>query len=204
MFICYKRHFRRKSIFPPFFNISNKLPHCYLNVLSSLQTLLQWGYWVLRNKRMTLLPIVIILAREIRRRSQLHKHLSSNQHKWGETNFWRGKHTPAGSREFEFALPRLSHSLRTAVCNRSNVPAVWLGHRAWSSGTGNPSCGELEVHTGLLSPGRAGCWWPDDLAAQPLISDQEPSAEIARAHALPLSLLAVWPLRGEPDGVASY
>lgn len=35
-------------------------------------------------------------------------------------------------------------------------------------------------------PGRAECLWPDDLAVQPLISDQEPSAESARAYTLPI------------------
>lgn len=50
----------------------------------------------------------------------------------------------------EFALPRLSQGLRTVVCHCSNVPAVWLGHRAIRLAL-EPEL-ELEVQTGLLSP----------------------------------------------------
>lgn len=52
----------------------------------------------------------------------------------------------------EFALPKLSKSLRTAVCHRSNVPAVWLGHRAIRLAL-EPEL-ELEVQPGFLFPRR--------------------------------------------------
>lgn len=80
-------------------------------------------------------------------------------------------------------MPRLSQGLRTAVCHCSNVPAVWLGHRAIRLAL-EPEL-EPAVQTGLFPPGGAECSRPDDLAAQPLISDQEPSAEAARAHTAP-------------------
>lgn len=41
----------------------------------------------------------------------------------------------------------------------------------------------------LSPPGRAERLRPDDLAGQPLISDQEPSAEAARVHMLAIHAL---------------
>ncbi|KAM7405013.1 hypothetical protein PAMP_012304 [Pampus punctatissimus] len=58
---------------------------------------------------------------------------------------------------------------------------VWRLNQSWS----------WRFRWGCYPPGRAKCSWPDDLTAQPLISDQEPSAEAARAHTLPASLLTI-------------
>lgn len=61
-----------------------------------------------------------------------------------------GTWTTTESMFLHLGLPRLSQGLRTAVCQCSNVPAVWLGHRAIRLAL-EPEL-EPEVQTGLLSP----------------------------------------------------
>lgn len=57
-------------------------------------------------------------------------------------------------------------------------PFVWHWNQSWN----------WRFRRGCYPPGRAECSQPDDLTAQPLISDQQPSAEAARAHTLPMPL----------------
>lgn len=85
---------------------------------------------------------------------------------------------------FWVCSPQIVTSLRTAICRRSNVPPqpgwdteplVWCWKQSWSR----------RFRRGCYPPGRAEFPWPEDLAAQTLISDQEPSAEAARAHTQP-------------------
>lgn len=167
---------------------------CQWGIETFLQNWLSRTFVISIDINICILFIFFFKARH-RQWSQLHNHFSEKSCTAGvRVKQMPGEKKKNYSRKHvsEFAPPRLSRTEGqqsvadpmpspppppppTPQPGWDTEPLVWCWKRSWSR----------RFRRGCYPPGRTEFPWPEDLAAQTLISDQEPSAEAARAHTQP-------------------